>query len=118
MGLWKFRRLSTAEKLAKDREKLKQKELREVVPKLARFSDSETAEGYRYIEHELCKLNPQNKAEVIYRLENEHGFIIMRKDGHFHYAVISEAIAAGREAAGWTRVTASKTGLPVPCQGE
>ena len=115
---WKFKRLTTAEKLDKERKKSMLARVKNKVPSIAYswcFSDKDA--GYKYIEHELSSINPQQKAEILYELEHKHNFIIMKGDMSL-YIVVSEAVAAGREAAGWERVTARKQDLPLPCQGE
>ena len=115
---WKFRRLTTAEKLDRYREGTKRNALRKKVPSIINdWCHSDKSDGFKYFEHQINSLSPQNQAEVIYKLEKEHGFIIMESQGS-RYLVVSEAVAAGREAAGWKRITARKQDLPLPCNNE
>lgn len=111
------KRLTSAEKLDKRREETMWRERRNVIPNLLTWDYSSTSDGYKYIEHQIGSLPPQHKHEILHRLEREHGFIIMKNAGS-HYLVVSDSVAAGRESDGWTRVTTTKAGLPLPCQGE
>ena len=113
---WNSKKMSFAEKLAHEHELTKQFELREKLPRILAWDYSSKADGYKYIEHHLTGLNPQNREEILWSLENNYGFILMH-DNQSCYIVVSEAVAAGRERAGWKRITAHKQDLPLPCQG-